>query len=195
MKKHGSLAPISRIKSDIDKSFLNITIGPTKLNGHTDYKPVMSHIGDEKGELKTPINHSRMSLARSKLSSMRSKRKELTKTQICLGKFVDNNYFVIFMTVLTIFVLFANDIQNAWCRTNVDVPIDIMQCLMFAMFTLEIVLTAIAKEGYIFSFFFWLDVISTISLIQDIAFIFDPLMALSTGGSDSGITYIYIIMF
>jgi hypothetical protein len=36
------------------------------------------------------------------------------------------------------------------------------------IFTLEILLYSYSKEAYVFSFFFWLDVISTLSLIQDI---------------------------
>jgi hypothetical protein len=51
-----------------------------------------------------------------------------------------------------------------------------LQTSILSIFTLEILFTCIAKEGYINSFFFWLDVISTVSIIQDIGFIFDPLI-------------------
>jgi hypothetical protein len=36
------------------------------------------------------------------------------------------------------------------------------------MFSIEIILSVIVKEGYFLSFFFWLDSISTISLLLDI---------------------------
>lgn len=36
------------------------------------------------------------------------------------------------------------------------------------MFSIEIILSVLTKEGYFLSFFFWLDTISTISLLLDI---------------------------
>lgn len=36
------------------------------------------------------------------------------------------------------------------------------------MFSIEIILSVLVKEGYFLSFFFWLDTISTISLLLDI---------------------------
>lgn len=93
-----------------------------------------------------------------------------------LLRLIDNNYVLIFMTILTIFALFANDVQTAWCPVTVDFPFDVVQSILFCLFTIEIIITCLCKEDYIWSFFFWLDVISTISLIQDISFIFDKIL-------------------
>lgn len=41
------------------------------------------------------------------------------------------------------------------------------------MFLLEIILTSIAKENYFLSFFFWLDIVSTLSMIPDIGWLWD----------------------
>jgi hypothetical protein len=49
-----------------------------------------------------------------------------------------------------------------------DTYFDVFTSLALLSFILEIVLTVIAKDDYIFGFFFWLDVISTVSLILDI---------------------------
>jgi len=38
-------------------------------------------------------------------------------------------------------------------------------------FILEIILACVAKEGYIGSFYFWLDILSTISMITDIGWL------------------------
>jgi hypothetical protein len=108
---------------------------------------------------------------------------KLTKKQIAhtiIKKTVDSNSFIIFMTLLTLIALFCNDIQTAWLPVYVDDAFDILQTLLLFFFSLEILLTCIANREYINSFFFWLDVIATVSLIQDISFIFDPIL---NGGS------------
>jgi hypothetical protein len=85
------------------------------------------------------------------------------------------------MTLLTLIALFSNDIQAAWLPKYVDNAFDILQTLLLFFFSLEILLTCIANREYINSFFFWLDVISTLSLIQDISFIFDRILNGDTG--------------
>jgi hypothetical protein len=69
----------------------------------------------------------------------------------------------------------------AWLSWEVDFTFDIIQTIMFVLFSLEIIFTALAKRNYILSFFFWLDIGSTLSLIQDISFIFNPLINLAYG--------------
>jgi len=54
------------------------------------------------------------------------------------------------------------------------------------MFTIEIILSVIVKKGYTFSFFFWLDILSTISLILDINMVSNAIFY-SSGGSVSGV--------
>jgi len=41
------------------------------------------------------------------------------------------------------------------------------------LFLIELLLSSIGKDGYFNSFFFWLDLISTVSLITDIPVIMD----------------------
>lgn len=45
------------------------------------------------------------------------------------------------------------------------------------MFTIEIILSIICKKGYFNSFFFWLDLISTITLILDLTWVSDKLFS------------------
>jgi hypothetical protein len=49
-----------------------------------------------------------------------------------------------------------------------DTYFDVFTSISFLSFVAEIVMAVLAKEDYIFGFFFWLDAISTISLILDI---------------------------
>ena len=100
------------------------------------------------------------------------------KTRKCLDHYV----VVIFMTLVTVYALFFDDLRViAFPKSADDVFYGIT---LFGMicFTVEIVVAAVAAEDYYLSFFFWLDVVSTISMIPDCGWIWDPL----TGGGDGG---------
>ncbi len=45
---------------------------------------------------------------------------------------------------------------------------DILNIISLIFFTLEIILSTLSKPGYQFSFFFWLDIVSSASIILDI---------------------------
>lgn len=49
-----------------------------------------------------------------------------------------------------------------------------LACLIF--FTLEVILASIAKKDYFIGFYFWLDIIATLSLIPDIGWFWDPII-------------------
>ena len=93
-----------------------------------------------------------------------------------IAKFLDSAPVLIFMSILTIYALFSSDIQAAFLRIEVDYAFNIIQCILVGIFTLEWVLNIIAKVDYILSFFFWLDLIATISLIQDIDWVMNPVL-------------------
>ena len=52
-------------------------------------------------------------------------------------KFLDSTPTLIFLSLLTIFALFAADIQAACLRIEVDEPFNIIQCAMLGIFTHE----------------------------------------------------------
>jgi len=45
-----------------------------------------------------------------------------------------------------------------------------------SLFAIEIILASIVKENYFLGFYFWLDIISTISLITDIGWLMEDLI-------------------
>lgn len=118
------------------------------------------------------------------------KKLELKETQFFyklrnkLDKIVDSNIFVIFFMILTFLIMFITDVQNGYLTSETDNVIDALQITILVLFLFEIILTCLAKEGYTNTFFFWLDVVSTISIIQDIGFIFDPLLSITSDESD-----------
>ncbi len=118
------------------------------------------------------------------VSRLLKKKIENQKTSKCFKirklfeKVLDNNIYILFMMFLTIIILFISDIQNGWLEPKMDTPIDIVQIVIFSIYFLEIIVTCLCKDGYNFSFFFWLDILSTAYIIQDISFIINPLIGI-----------------
>ncbi len=76
--------------------------------------------------------------------------------------------------MITIFVLFINDIKSLdYLEVNADIYIDAVFFFAIGLYSIEIVLSSIVIKNYLFSFFFWLDIISTLSIIFDISLVND----------------------
>ena len=104
-----------------------------------------------------------------------------------LAKFIDSTPVLIIMSVFTVFVLFITDIQAAFLRKEVDFALNVILSILLGLFAIEFVLACIAKPEYPLSFFFWLDLIATVSMIQDIDWIMFPIMGY--GPHDATITH------
>ena len=75
------------------------------------------------------------------------------------------------MTIITLYTLFFDDIRVIFFHKSAD---DYFYGLSaFAMFTfiLEMILSIYAVEGYFMSFFFWLDLVSTTTMISDVGWL------------------------
>lgn len=75
------------------------------------------------------------------------------------------------MAIITLYGLFGNDIQTLAFTKSADVAFDYITCFVMGIFLLEILLACISKEDYFLSFYFWLDMVSTLTLISDIDWI------------------------
>lgn len=115
-----------------------------------------------------PPTKRKKTLTRSKPLDISSMKKEK------IAAFVDNSYVVLFMTMITIYALFFDDIRIIAFTKHADNIFFSLTTLSLVCFTVEISLASYAKyDEYYLSFFFWLDVISTLSLIADIGWIMD----------------------
>lgn len=85
------------------------------------------------------------------------------------------------MTVVTIYALFGDDIRMLAFKKNADPVYYGLTITAMSLFLIEIILASIAKEGYFLGFYFWLDLIATLSLIFDIGWFWDAI--LGTGGT------------
>ena len=75
------------------------------------------------------------------------------------------------MMIVTLYALFGDDIKIAFFSKSADEIFNVITTLALALFVVEITLNALSQQNYFNSFYFWLDVISTISLITDITWI------------------------
>lgn len=80
------------------------------------------------------------------------------------------------MAITTIYALFGDDIRMLAFPSSADPIFYYLSSVAMGLFGLEIIVACICKPDYIFGFYFWLDVISTISLITDIGWIMNKFL-------------------
>eukprot|EP00357_Protocruzia_adherens_P001022 CAMPEP_0114995004 /NCGR_PEP_ID=MMETSP0216-20121206/13473_1 /TAXON_ID=223996 /ORGANISM="Protocruzia adherens, Strain Boccale" /LENGTH=951 /DNA_ID=CAMNT_0002358967 /DNA_START=34 /DNA_END=2889 /DNA_ORIENTATION=- len=101
---------------------------------------------------------------------------------------LENTAFSAWMTILTVYALFGDDLRLLATEKAADDIFYSISCVCLFFFTLEIVLGCLGKDNYPLSFFFWLDVVATISLIPDIGWIWNEIVNTedsSSAGSDN----------
>jgi hypothetical protein len=80
------------------------------------------------------------------------------------------------------YALVADDIKLLTTDVSADNYFTAVTIFCFFMFLIELLAASMGKPGYWLSFFFWLDLIATASIISDI----EPLMTLILGEDSSG---------
>ena len=86
------------------------------------------------------------------------------------------------MMAVTIFVLFGDDIRILLCPSSYDDAFGFLNSVAFFLFLIELILNSWAKsdfsdgvfrvKGYMFSFFFWLDLLAIFSMLPDLTWIY-----------------------
>ena len=84
---------------------------------------------------------------------------------------VEGRYITIIMSLTTIFALFGDDFRLWFTTKDSDPYFYGGLCLSFLLFSLEIFVNSCVVNDFKFSFFWWLDIIATLSLIPDITWI------------------------
>lgn len=90
------------------------------------------------------------------------------KWMVKMEKILENYAIVGLMSAITIYSLFFDDIRMISTTIDSDYIVFAITSWCFGMFCLEIILASICKENYFLTFFFWLDVVSTLSMLTDI---------------------------
>jgi len=101
-----------------------------------------------------------------------------------IEKILDHYAVIIFMTMITVYALFFDDLRIIIFPKSYDDLFYGITLIGMICFILEISFASYAKEDYLWSFFFWLDIVSTVSMIPDCGWIWDPII----GGGEDDIT-------
>lgn len=86
------------------------------------------------------------------------------------------------MALWTFYALFGDDIRILATDSSSDPIFYSFTIAAMTFYTAEIILSCISKPDYLWSFYFWLDTVSTITMIMDIGWIMNPII----NGSGSG---------
>ena len=103
---------------------------------------------------------------------------------------IEGPWGLLAMISCALFALYGTDLWEA-CGPppkHMDHVIYSVSMMVFLVFSVELVVLSWCKKAYIFSFFFWLDVLALLSLIPDIFMLFNIDVFLLIGGSEGGLT-------
>ena len=144
--------------------------------GSKDSSMINKHIDDGK-----IVNHSIKRTKGNAASIITIKRK--SKCFEVTEKFLNSYFFQGLMTTITVYCLFGDDVRQIAFNAEADPVFYILTIISFFMFTIEIIISCIVQEDYWLGFYFWLDIISTVSLVADVGWIMD---AIAGVGSSTG---------
>ncbi|CAD8054540.1 unnamed protein product [Paramecium sonneborni] len=99
--------------------------------------------------------------------------KQTPAYQKMIAQLIEGWTFSIIMAIVTLYALFGDDIRILSVDKTEDDIFFILTIISMSFFSLEIILTSIINPNYILNFYFFLDVISTATMILDIGWITD----------------------
>ena len=102
---------------------------------------------------------------------------------------LDSHLTTLFMTMLTIYALFGQDIKILGFPKSYDNAFNSLTIICLLFYSLEILLTVLCRPEYRWSFYFWLDLISTLTFVLDLSWLWDSALGLNsdTSSSNSGL--------
>lgn len=104
---------------------------------------------------------------------------------------LENKYISSFLTLCTIFALFGDDIRVSFCPKSADMTIYNLLFVCFIFFSMELVLSVYSRPNYFnrgLGFSFYLDMVSTLSVIPDIDWIWTHVIGSTTASGSSSQT-------
>ena len=99
------------------------------------------------------------------LTPMQQKQKKVRE-------FMDHPIVQIFMFGITVYILLGEDLRMGVSPKELDWCFTLLNSISLVLFSLEFILGSFGMDEYRFSMFFWLDLVSTVSIITDI----EPIM-------------------
>ena len=102
-----------------------------------------------------------------------------------IEKLIDNYYWIGAMSLVTFYALFADDVRILAMPKSADIVFDVLTIFAMTLYLIELVLATIAVEGYFLSFYFWVDLVSLVSMLTDISFLLREIEG-GLGGAGDG---------
>jgi hypothetical protein len=164
-----------------DKESISLDNAPAQMGFNRSSSPSFHHkptITSKEVQMNELLEHNNDQNFKSVSHSHRKKRSRWMNQ---LEKFLESYPTVIFMSVLTVYTLFFDDIRVVSLEKIYDDIFFGITASCLAIFAVEIFLASLSREAYFLTFFFWLDIISTISMLPDIGWIWD--MVTGEGGT------------
>jgi hypothetical protein len=88
-----------------------------------------------------------------------------------------------FVTLITIYALFIDDVRVLSLDISQDAIIYATIIFVMVVYLIDIIISSIAKKDYLFSFFFWADILSFLSLLPDCGWIWNNIVGVSNSYS------------
>ena len=90
---------------------------------------------------------------------------------IKLREFLNHNVVQIIINLLTAWSLFADNIQVLAFEKDADLGFDIVSYIVISVFVTETCLNVLTKENYFLGFYFYMDVVATLTMLMDVQMI------------------------
>jgi|TARA_B110000285_G_C14848239_1_gene478697 hypothetical protein len=102
------------------------------------------------------------------MNRMRQAKNSDVRLKLKIREFVEGKMVTIVMSLVTVFALVGDDIRTFGFTKHQDDLFYGLLTISMVLFAAEIWLNTVVIDEFKYSFFFWLDIIATLSLIIDI---------------------------
>ncbi len=111
------------------------------------------------------------------------KEKPESQTRKRVRLILESYYVQITMTVFTGYILFADDIKMISTDVYADDIFSAICLGIMCLFAIELLISSYAVDGYISGFYFWLDLVSLVSMLLDISWFYSALVSQISGNT------------
>mmetsp|Transcript_125668 Transcript_125668/g.391306 ORF Transcript_125668/g.391306 Transcript_125668/m.391306 type:complete len:889 (-) Transcript_125668:155-2821(-) len=110
-----------------------------------------------------------------------------------IRRFLHSRLFTVIALVALIIALFLRDIFVV-CQVATNTELDVILTLVFILFAMEFIGLSISEASYPLGFFFWMDIVGTLSMIFDISYMLgsDATQSVRVGESSKGENFILV---
>eukprot|EP00929_Paragymnodinium_shiwhaense_P118406 TRINITY_DN90327_c0_g1_i1.p1 TRINITY_DN90327_c0_g1~~TRINITY_DN90327_c0_g1_i1.p1 ORF type:complete len:1004 (-),score=166.35 TRINITY_DN90327_c0_g1_i1:92-3103(-) len=105
------------------------------------------------------------------------------RTMLFCTALCESGRFTALTTVMTFYALFGDDSRLCFTHKQTDDLFNVVTVLCIFVFALEVFASSVGKAEYFNGFFFWLDVISTVTLALDLTWIGNIIFCATEGGA------------